>query len=81
MVQKTNEVKIVREKMKMVGTRYKSYENKHCKDIEFRVGDHIRGIIRFDQKRRKLSPYFIRPFEILEHVGRITNRLVLPPKM
>ena len=32
-------------------------------------------------KRGKLSPRFIRPFEILERIGTVENRLALPPSM
>ena len=39
-----------------------------------------RGVIRFG-KRGKLSPRFIGPFEILERVGTVAYRLVLPPNM
>ena len=39
-----------------------------------------RGVVRFD-KRGKLSPRFIRPFEILERVGTVAYRLALPPSM
>ena len=39
-----------------------------------------RGVVRFD-KRGKLSPRFIRPFEILEMIGIVAYRLALPPSM
>ena len=39
-----------------------------------------RGVVRFD-KRGKLSPRFIGPFEILERVGTVAYRLALPPSM
>ena len=39
-----------------------------------------RGVVRFG-KCGKLSPRLIRPFEILERVGTIAYRLVLPPSM
>ena len=39
-----------------------------------------RGVVRFG-KRRKLSPRFIGPFEILERVGTVAHRLALPPSM
>ena len=39
-----------------------------------------REVVRFG-KRRKLSPRFIRPFEILERVGTVAYRLTLPPNM
>ena len=39
-----------------------------------------RGVVRFG-KRGKLSPRFIRPFEILEMVGIVAYRLALPPSL
>ena len=55
--------------------------------LEFEVGDHIFlkvmpkiGVVRFD-KRGKLSPRFIVPFEILERVGTVAYRLALLPSM
>ena len=55
--------------------------------LEFEVGDHVflkvmpkRGVVRFD-KRGKLSPRFIGPFEILERIGIVGYRLALPPSM
>ena len=55
--------------------------------LEFEVGDHVflkvmhkRGVVRFG-KRRKLSPRFVGPFEILERVGTVAYRLALPPSM
>ena len=37
-------------------------------------------MVRFD-KRGKLSPRFIGPFEILKRVGTVAYRLALPPSM
>ena len=55
--------------------------------LEFEVCDHVflkvmrkREVVRFG-KRRKLSPRFIKPFEILEMVGTVAYRLALPPSM
>ena len=39
-----------------------------------------RGVVRVG-KRGKLSPRFIRPFEILERVGTVSYLLALPPSM
>ena len=51
------------------------------------MGDHVflkvmlkRGVVSFG-KREKLSPRFIRPFEVLEKVGTIAYRLALPPSL
>ena len=68
-------------------SRQKSYANIQRRPLEFEVGDHVflkvmpkRGVVRFD-KRGKLSPRFIRPFEILERVGTIAYQLALPSSM
>ena len=39
-----------------------------------------RGVVRFD-KRGKLSPGFIGPFEILKRIDTVAYRLALPPSM
>ena len=39
-----------------------------------------RGVVKFG-KRGKLSPRFIRPFEILERVGTVAYRLALSPNL
>ena len=66
-------------------SRQKSYADIRRRPLEFEVGDYVfvkvmpkRGVIRFG-KRGKLSPRYIGPFEVLERVGAVANRLALPP--
>ncbi|KAA0044262.1 pol protein [Cucumis melo var. makuwa] len=65
-------------------SRQKSYANERRKDLEFDVGDMVflkvapmKGVLRF-KKKGKLSPRFVEPFEILERIGPVAYRLVLP---
>ena len=40
----------------------------------------MKGMMRFD-KKEKLSPKFIIPFEILSQVGDVAFMLALPPRL
>ena len=55
--------------------------------MEFAIGDHVflrvspkRGLMHFGHSG-KLSPRFIRPFEILDRIGTVAYRLTLPPRL
>nr|GFD05711.1 putative nucleotidyltransferase, ribonuclease H [Tanacetum cinerariifolium] len=88
MIEVTNEKVIVaKEKLKEARTRQKSYADKHRRSLEFQPDDHVflkvspaRGVRRFGIKGM-LSPRFIGPFEILDRVGEVSYRLVLPPQL
>ncbi|KAL0553613.1 hypothetical protein IC582_007513 [Cucumis melo] len=67
--------------------RQKSYADVHRKDLEFDVGDMVflkvapmNGVLRFE-KKGKLSPRFVGPFEVLERIGPVAYRLALPPSL
>ena len=73
--------------MKTANDRQKSYADLKRKDIEYEVRDKVflkvspwRKILRFG-KKRKLSPRFICPYEILEKIGPVAYRLALPPEL
>nr|CAD1829459.1 unnamed protein product [Ananas comosus var. bracteatus] len=68
-------------------SRHRNYADRRRRDLEFQVGDHVflkvsptRGIKRFGI-RGKLSPRFIRQYEILERVDPVAYRLALPPNL
>nr|GEV55019.1 putative reverse transcriptase domain-containing protein [Tanacetum cinerariifolium] len=68
-------------------SRQKSYADVRHKPMEFEVGDMVmlkvlpwKGVIRFG-KHGKLSPRYIRPFEIIERIGPVAYKLELPEKL
>ena len=83
----SEKVSFIRQRLLTAQSRQKSYDYVRRRPLEFEVRDHVflkvmpkRGVVRFD-KRGKLLPRFIRPFEILERVGTVAYRLALPPNM
>ena len=83
----SEKVSLIRQHLLTAQSWQKSYADVRRRPLEFEVGDHVYlkvmpkiGVVRFD-KRGKLSPRFIGPFEILERVGTIAYRLALPPSM
>ena len=83
----SEKVSLIRHRLLTAQSWQKSYADVRRRPLEFEVGDHVflkvmpkRGVVRFG-KRGKLSPRFIRPFEILERVGIVADRLALPLSM
>ncbi|KAL0556899.1 hypothetical protein IC582_005416 [Cucumis melo] len=77
----------IRSRMHTAQSRQKSYADVRRKDLEFEVGDKVflkvapmKGVLRFE-RRGKLSPRFVGPFEILERIGPVAYRLALPPSL
>ena len=85
LIQETEEkVKIIREKLKVATDRQKSYANMKRKDIRYEISEKVflkvspwKKVMRFG-KKGKLSPKFIRPFEVIEKVGPMEYRLAIP---
>ena len=57
--------------------RQKSYADRRRKPLEFDVGDYVllkvspwKGVVRFG-KKGKLAARYVRPFKILERIGKV----------
>ncbi|WVZ80011.1 hypothetical protein U9M48_027529 [Paspalum notatum var. saurae] len=81
------QLRIVRENLRVAQSRQKSYADVRRRDLTFKVDDHVylkvspmRGIRRFNMKG-KLGPRYIRPFKILEKKGEVAYRLELPQSL
>ena len=82
-----DKVNVIRAKLKAAQDRQKSYADKRRKDLEYEVEDRVffklspwKGVVHFG-KRGKLSPRYIRPFEIVERVGLVAYRLDLSKEL
>jgi hypothetical protein len=78
---------MVRENLRVIQSRQKSYTNRRRRELSFKVGDFVylkvspmRGLHRF-KVRGKLTPRFIGPFKILEKRGEVAYQLELPPQL
>nr|GFA47928.1 putative reverse transcriptase domain-containing protein [Tanacetum cinerariifolium] len=83
----TKKIMQIKERLKTAGDRHKSYVDKRRKTLEFKVGDRVllkvslwKGVVRFDRKG-KLGPWYVGPFEIVERVGLVAYRLRLPQEL
>ncbi|GJW63706.1 putative reverse transcriptase domain-containing protein [Tanacetum coccineum] len=83
----TDKVVLIKEKLKATRDHQKSYADKRRKPLEFEVGDRVllrvspwKGIVRFG-KKGKLAPRYVEPFEILERIGLVAYRLRLPDEL
>ncbi|GKD73087.1 hypothetical protein Tco_1331369 [Tanacetum coccineum] len=86
-LQTTDRVVLIKEKLKAARDRQKSYADKRRKPLEFEVGDRVllkvspwKGVVRFG-KKGKLAPRYVGPFEILERIGLVAYRLRLPEEL
>jgi hypothetical protein len=77
------QVHMVRENLRVVQSRQKSYTDHRRRELSFEVGEFVylkvspmRGLHRF-KVRGKLTPRFIRPFKILEKRGAVAYQLEL----
>ncbi|TYK21915.1 putative 22 kDa kafirin cluster [Cucumis melo var. makuwa] len=80
----TNNIKLIRENLRIAQDRQKSYADKRRRNLEFQVGDQVflklspwRGVIHF-RRKDKLSHRYIGLYQITERVGFAAYRLELP---
>lgn len=67
-------------------SRQKSYADNRQRDLDFNIGDHVflkvsptKGAMRFG-KKRKLSPRFVGPFEVLKRIGEVAYSIAILPQ-
>ncbi|KAL4014217.1 hypothetical protein IC575_026414 [Cucumis melo] len=76
-------IKQIRENLKIAQDQQKSYADKRRRDLEFQIGEQVflklspwRGVLRFGRKG-KLSSRYIGPYQIIERVRLAAYRLEL----
>jgi hypothetical protein len=80
-------IKMVRENLKIAQSRQRSYADTRRRDLSFKVGDFvylkvspIRGVRRFGVKG-KLAPRYIGLYQILARRGEVAYQLGLPENL
>ncbi|XP_070011661.1 uncharacterized protein [Nicotiana sylvestris] len=80
-----DKVNIIQDRLRTAQSRKNSYDDRKVRDVAFKIEERVllrvspmKGMMRFRNKG-KLSPRFIGPFEILDRVGEVAYRFVLPP--
>ncbi|GJZ18923.1 putative reverse transcriptase domain-containing protein [Tanacetum coccineum] len=83
----TDKVVLIKENLKAVRDRQKSYVDFRRKPLESEVGDRVllkvspwKGVVRLG-KKGKLAPRYVGPFEILKRTGLVAYQLRLPEEL
>ncbi|XP_070015658.1 uncharacterized protein [Nicotiana sylvestris] len=85
--QAMEKVKIIKERLKTVQSRQKSYSDVRRRDLEFKGDDWVflkvspmKGIMPFGNKV-KLSLRYVGPYRIIQRIGLVAYKLELIPEM
>nr|GEU60750.1 hypothetical protein [Tanacetum cinerariifolium] len=80
-------VVLIKERLKAARDRQKSYTDNRRKPLKFEVSDQVllkvsswKGVARFE-KKGKLTPRYVGPFEIMEKIGLVAYRLRLSQEL
>ena len=78
---------MIRERLKAIVDRQKSYADLKRKDIKYEIGEKVllkvsswKKVMRFGRKG-KFSPRFIGPYKVIVKVGPVAYRLALPTEL
>ena len=88
MIHKTLEkFHIIRNRLQIAYSRQKSYVDHRRRKLEFEESDKLylkispmKGVVSFG-KKRKLSPHYVGPYQILQRVGNVAYELKLPSEL
>jgi hypothetical protein len=77
---------VIRENLKLAQIRQKSYHDRGTTSHQYDVGDYVylkvsptKGVQRFNVKG-KLTPRYIRPYEVIEVCGLVAYYIRLPER-
>ncbi|KAI9095314.1 hypothetical protein K1719_026348 [Acacia pycnantha] len=81
------QIALINKRLLAAQSRQKSYADKRRRSLKFYVGDHVflklslvTGVGK-TLKRKKISPRYVRPFEILAERGPVAYQISLPPNL
>jgi hypothetical protein len=82
-----DQVRVIRENLRVAQSRQKSYADNRRRDLVFEVGDYVylkvspmRSVKRFNMKG-KLAPRYVGPFKVITRRGEVAYQLELPENL
>jgi hypothetical protein len=82
-----DQVRVIRENLRVAQSRQKSYADNRRRDLVFEVDDYVylkvspmRSVKRFNMKG-KLAPRYVGPFKVIDRRGEVAYQLELPENL